>query len=98
MRPGFSFLLGSRLKLALGLLQRLWPCRLSAPSTFCVDTVRGEPRTWVTSVFVALTSISVFETDTRLSLTHLFGFEPVLMSQGILRRVLFCFFFPLLLA
>ena len=34
-------------------------------STLRVDTVRGELRSWFASVFVALTSRSVFETDTR---------------------------------
>ena len=34
-------------------------------STLCVDTVRGEPRTWLASVFAASTIRSIFETDRR---------------------------------
>ena len=34
-------------------------------STLSVDTVRGEPRTWFTSVFASSTSRYVFETDIR---------------------------------
>ena len=34
-------------------------------SSLLVNTVRGEPRTWFTSVFAAPTIGSVFETDTK---------------------------------
>ena len=34
-------------------------------SRFHVDTVRGESRTWFASVFIALTSRLVLETDKR---------------------------------